>query len=198
MDQFQLFFRDRPAGPVRGSWEEAARDAVAAGLATWVSECPHKAISWTGAGQASIARNADPIPGSEARIDPRRLCSPGAAGPEFGKARGYRIAVPSRARERALEQDGSDGNRPAREPRFRFKMGRALSTAWIAAVRADRALEPGPRHAAPGGTGLDRPAPRSRKHPPNTAAARSSGGRDARPPLAYPLFDRDHMHFSDI
>ena len=56
MDQFQLFFRDRPAGPVRGSWEEAARDAVAAGLATWVSECPHRAISWTGAGQASIAR----------------------------------------------------------------------------------------------------------------------------------------------
>ena len=56
MDQFQLFFRDRPAGPVRGSWEEAARDAVAAGLASWASECPHKAISWTGAGQASIAR----------------------------------------------------------------------------------------------------------------------------------------------
>ena len=56
MDQFQLFFRDRPAGPVRGSWEEAARDAVAAGLATWASECPHNAISWTGAGQASIAR----------------------------------------------------------------------------------------------------------------------------------------------
>ena len=56
MDQFQLFFRDRPAGPVRGSWEEAARDAVAAGLATWVQECPHKAISWTGAGQALIAR----------------------------------------------------------------------------------------------------------------------------------------------
>ena len=56
MDQFQLFFRDRPAGPVRGSWEEAARDAVVAGLATWVSECPHRAISWTGAGQASIAR----------------------------------------------------------------------------------------------------------------------------------------------
>jgi hypothetical protein len=56
MDQFQLFFRDRPAGPVRGSWEEAARDAVAAGLATWVHECPLKAISWAGAGQASIAR----------------------------------------------------------------------------------------------------------------------------------------------
>src|SRR3954470_10901507 len=56
MDQFQLFFRDRPAGPVRGSWEEAARDAVAAGLAPRGSECPHRAISWTGAGQASITR----------------------------------------------------------------------------------------------------------------------------------------------
>jgi hypothetical protein len=56
MDQFQLFVRDLPAGPVRGSWDEAARDAVAAGLAKWAHECPHRAISWAGAGQASIAR----------------------------------------------------------------------------------------------------------------------------------------------
>jgi hypothetical protein len=56
MDRFQLFYRDLPAGPVRGSWEEAAQDAVAAGLADWVPEYPHKALSWAGAGQASIAR----------------------------------------------------------------------------------------------------------------------------------------------
>jgi len=101
MDQFQLFFRDRPAGPVRGSWEEAARDAVDAGLATWVSECPHRAISWTGAGQASIARM--PIQLRGARHTPihdacvrlgrraRTLGKPGGIGspfvPAFARAR---------------------------------------------------------------------------------------------------------------
>ena len=56
MDQFQLFFRDRPAGPVRGSWEEAARDAVAAGLATWVGSSPHTGNQLGQRCQASIAR----------------------------------------------------------------------------------------------------------------------------------------------
>ena len=56
MDQFQLFFRDRPAGPVRGSWEEAAQDAVVAGLAHWVGSSPRTAINWAGTSQASIAR----------------------------------------------------------------------------------------------------------------------------------------------
>jgi hypothetical protein len=56
MDQFQFFFRDHPAGPVRGTWHEAAQDAVAAGLADWVHETPHRAINWAVAGQASIAR----------------------------------------------------------------------------------------------------------------------------------------------
>src|SRR3954462_2507141 len=46
MDQFQFFFRDHPAGPVRGTWQEAAQDAVAAGLADWVHENPHRAINW--------------------------------------------------------------------------------------------------------------------------------------------------------
>ena len=93
MDQFQLFFRDHPVGPVRGSWEEAARDAVAAGLATWVQECPHKAISWTGAGQASIARMPTQFQG--ARHTPihdacvrlgrraRTLCKPACIGSPF-------------------------------------------------------------------------------------------------------------------
>src|SRR5215212_5694030 len=56
MDQFQLFVRNLPAGPVRGSWEEAAQDAVAAGLAHWVDGSPHTAINWADIGQASIAR----------------------------------------------------------------------------------------------------------------------------------------------
>src|SRR5690242_13957092 len=56
MDQFQLFFRDHPAGPARGSWQEAAQDAVAAGLADWVPENPRRAINWAVAGQALIAR----------------------------------------------------------------------------------------------------------------------------------------------
>ena len=56
MDQFRLFFREHPKGPVRGSWEEAAQDAVAAGLAEWVPENRHRAINWAVAGQALIAR----------------------------------------------------------------------------------------------------------------------------------------------
>jgi hypothetical protein len=56
MDQFQLLFRNLPASPVRGSWEEAAQDAVAAGLAHWVDGSPHTAINWADTRQASIAR----------------------------------------------------------------------------------------------------------------------------------------------
>jgi hypothetical protein len=56
MHQFQLLFRNLPPAPVRGSWEEAAQDAVAAGLAQWVDGSPHRAINWTDIGQASIAR----------------------------------------------------------------------------------------------------------------------------------------------
>src|ERR1043165_5633828 len=56
MHQFQLLFRNLPLGPVRESWEEAAQDAVAAGLAQWVDGSPHTAINWADIGQASIAR----------------------------------------------------------------------------------------------------------------------------------------------
>src|SRR3954464_14658067 len=56
MHQFQLLFRNLPPGPVRGSWEEAAQDAVAAGLAHWVDGSPHTALNWNNIGQASIAR----------------------------------------------------------------------------------------------------------------------------------------------
>jgi hypothetical protein len=56
MHQFQLLFRNFPAGPVRGSWEEAAQDAVAANLAHWVDGNSYTAINWTDIGQASIAR----------------------------------------------------------------------------------------------------------------------------------------------
>ena len=56
MHQFQLLFRNLPAGPVRESWEEAAQDAVAADLAHWVDGSPYTAINWTDIGQASIAR----------------------------------------------------------------------------------------------------------------------------------------------
>ena len=56
MHQFQLLFRNLPPGPVRGSWEEAAQDAVTAGLAHWVDGGPYTAINWTDIGQASIAR----------------------------------------------------------------------------------------------------------------------------------------------
>ena len=64
MDQFRLQFRDHPAGPVRQSWEEAAQDAVAAGLAHWVHEIPRAAISWTGPGPASIVRLSTQLRGT--------------------------------------------------------------------------------------------------------------------------------------
>jgi hypothetical protein len=56
MDQFQLVLGDGDAGPVRESWEEAAQDAVSAGLAAWVwDHFPNsRAIEWTAAGRAAI------------------------------------------------------------------------------------------------------------------------------------------------
>lgn len=56
MDQFQLFFHNHPAGPVRESWQDAAQDAVVAVLARWVHETPQQAIKWTAGSEALIAR----------------------------------------------------------------------------------------------------------------------------------------------
>ena len=64
MDQFQLLVQDFPAGPVRGSWEEAAQDAVAAGLADWAREIPRTALNWAGTGHALIARITNPPQGA--------------------------------------------------------------------------------------------------------------------------------------
>ena len=61
MDPFQFVPRDREAGPIRQSWEEAAQDAVAAGLASWVwQQFPNsRAIQWAVAGLAAI-KNVPP------------------------------------------------------------------------------------------------------------------------------------------
>ena len=50
MDQFQFVLDDLPAGPVRESWEQAATDAVSAGVAAWVRDLPiahRSAINWS-------------------------------------------------------------------------------------------------------------------------------------------------------
>ncbi len=39
MDQFQAWVGNEPAGPARETWDEAAGDAVSAGLAAWVTDC---------------------------------------------------------------------------------------------------------------------------------------------------------------
>lgn len=36
MGQFQYFHDNKPVGPVRDKWEEAAADGIAAGHAMWV------------------------------------------------------------------------------------------------------------------------------------------------------------------
>ena len=56
MGRFQLVPRDSEAGPIRESWEQAAQDAVSAGLAAWVWErFPNsRAIQWAVAGLAAI------------------------------------------------------------------------------------------------------------------------------------------------
>jgi hypothetical protein len=47
MDQFQAWADNEPAGPGRETWDEAAQDAVSAGLATWVPDCIATAIDWS-------------------------------------------------------------------------------------------------------------------------------------------------------
>jgi hypothetical protein len=55
-DEFQLLFDDLPAAPARGTWDEAAQDAVSAGHAEWAADGIFpKAISWSGM-QAVIRR----------------------------------------------------------------------------------------------------------------------------------------------
>jgi hypothetical protein len=56
MDEFQLLLDGVAVGPIRRSWEEAAEDAVLAGLAEWVDhDFPNsRAITWSRAGRASI------------------------------------------------------------------------------------------------------------------------------------------------
>jgi len=57
MDEYQLLLDGAAFGPVRGSWDEAAGDAVLAGLAKWVDhDLPNgRAITWSQAGRACIA-----------------------------------------------------------------------------------------------------------------------------------------------
>src|SRR3954466_5497274 len=47
MDQFQAWVGNEPAGPARETWNEAAQDAVSAGLAAWVTDCIATAIDWS-------------------------------------------------------------------------------------------------------------------------------------------------------
>jgi hypothetical protein len=47
MDQFQAWVGNEAAGPVRETWDEAAQDAVSAGLAAWVTDCRSTAINWS-------------------------------------------------------------------------------------------------------------------------------------------------------
>ena len=55
MDQYQAWRGIDPAGPARETWNEAAQDAVSAGLAAWVTDCIAMAISWSTA-SAFISR----------------------------------------------------------------------------------------------------------------------------------------------
>ena len=45
MDQYQAWVGNEPAGPARETWDEAAQDAVSAGLAVWVTDCIATAIN---------------------------------------------------------------------------------------------------------------------------------------------------------
>jgi hypothetical protein len=58
MDDYQLLLDGVAVGPIRESWDEAAHDAVLAGLAVWVDhEFPNsKAIQWSRPGRARIMR----------------------------------------------------------------------------------------------------------------------------------------------
>jgi hypothetical protein len=56
MGEYQLLLDGVAVGPIRASWEEAADDAVLAGLAAWVEhDFPNsRAITWLQAGRARI------------------------------------------------------------------------------------------------------------------------------------------------
>jgi len=56
MDQFQAWVGNEPAGPKRKTWDEAAQDAVSAGLAAWVTDFIATGISWSAA-PAFISRS---------------------------------------------------------------------------------------------------------------------------------------------
>ena len=55
-DQFQLRVGGLPAGPIRDNWDEAAQDAVSAGLAAWIAEGIFKAAIRWAPGQGVIER----------------------------------------------------------------------------------------------------------------------------------------------
>jgi hypothetical protein len=57
MNEYLLLLDGVAVSPIRGSWEEAAQDAVLAGLAEWVDhDFPNsRAITWVQAGRACIA-----------------------------------------------------------------------------------------------------------------------------------------------
>jgi hypothetical protein len=58
MDQYQAWVGNEPAGPARETWDEAAQDAVSAGLAVWVTDCIATAINWSTA-PAFISRTRE-------------------------------------------------------------------------------------------------------------------------------------------
>jgi hypothetical protein len=57
MGEYQLLLDGVAVGPIRRSWEEAAEDAVLAGVAEWVNhDFPNsRAIAWSRPGRACIA-----------------------------------------------------------------------------------------------------------------------------------------------
>ena len=62
-DCYQLLVGDAPAGPVRECWEEAAQDAVSAGLAAWaLGFRPNGAIQWTDHRAVIVRMNPDTSP----------------------------------------------------------------------------------------------------------------------------------------
>jgi hypothetical protein len=59
-DRFQFQIDGRPAGPVRQSWEDAARDAVSAGFAARAPDYRlNSAITWSGSGGAIVRSGLD-------------------------------------------------------------------------------------------------------------------------------------------
>jgi hypothetical protein len=63
MGQFQLVLGDRSPGPIRETWEEAAQDAVSAGVAAWVwDQFPNSQIIEWIVDCASINRHSPEFP----------------------------------------------------------------------------------------------------------------------------------------